>query len=128
MNRQRFPIRPILRANAVFSGISGLVISILPGGTAGILGLEQGDTVLFYVGLGLILFSSLLFFTAARTAISALVVLGVIVADALWVALSILLLVTSWIPLSAAGRWGVGVVALIVDLFATLQFLAWKQM
>jgi hypothetical protein len=41
---------------------------------------------------------------------------------------SIILLVTGWIPFSVAGNWAVGIVAMIVDLFATLQFLGWRKM
>ena len=54
--------------------------------------------------------------------------LFVICVDSAWVLGSILLLLTNWLPLSVEGKWTVGLVAVIVDMFATLQFLEWRKM
>jgi hypothetical protein len=45
-----------------------------------------------------------------------------------WGLASIILLLAGWPPFSPAGKWAVGIVAIIVDLFATLQFLQWRKM
>ena len=65
---------------------------------------------------------------ASRAEISRSFVLFAILGDASWVLLSILWLITGWVPLSVEGKWAVGVVAVIVDVFATLQFFEWRKM
>ena len=84
--------------------------------------------VLFDLGLVALGYAALLLFTARRLSISRGFVLFTVIADSTWVAVSILLLLTGWVPFSVEGKWAVGLAAMIVDVFATLQFLAWRTM
>jgi hypothetical protein len=42
--------------------------------------------------------------------------------DSAWVVGSVILLLSSWIPFTTEGKWAVGVVAVIVAMFASLEF------
>jgi hypothetical protein len=128
MNDNRVSIRPVLYGNAVFSFISGMTFTLASKTVASFLGVGGSTYVILVLGIGLIGFATLLFFFASRPTIPPQFVLFVIGADSLWVLLSILLLTTGWIPFSVEGKWAVGIVALIVDVFAALQFLRWRKM
>jgi hypothetical protein len=39
-----------------------------------------------------------------------------------------MLLLTNWVPFTVEGKWAVGIIAAIVDVFATLQFIEWRKM
>jgi hypothetical protein len=41
---------------------------------------------------------------------------------------SILLLVLPWFTFTSEAKWAIGVTAICVDIFATLQFLQWRKM
>jgi len=74
------------------------------------------------------LFSGLLFYYGSRPSIPEKFILGVIIADSIWVLASVLLLVTNWVPFSVEGKWAVGIIAIIVEIFAGLQFFKWRKM
>lgn len=73
------------------------------------------------VGVGLVRFAVLLSIKASRPEISRSFVLFVVIYDNLWVLLSIILVLTNWVPFTLGGKWAVGIVAAIMDFFATLQ-------
>ena len=125
--RSSSPIRSILYANAIFSGVSGLLFVIASQPIARFLGVDIPLAVLL-LGLGLVGYAALLYFNASRPEISRSFVLFAVVADSMWVLLSIILLLTNWIPFTAPGKWAIGIVAAIVDVFATLQFFEWRKM
>jgi hypothetical protein len=121
------PIRSILYANAIFSGVSGLLFVIASQPIAGFLGMNMPLAILI-LGFGLVGYAALLYLNASRPEISRSFVLFTVVADSVWVLLSILLLLTNWMPFTVPGKWAVGIVAVIVDIFATLQFFEWRKM
>jgi len=125
--RNSSPIRSILYANAIFSGVSGLLFIIASQPIARFLGINIPLAILM-LGVGLVGYAALLYLNASRPEISRSFVLFAVVADSVWVLLSIILLLTNWLPLTVSGRWVVGIVAALVDVFATLQFFEWRKM
>lgn len=120
-------IRRILYSNAVVSGVSGLLFLFASRPIANFIGLKASLAILV-IGIGLVGYAALIYINASRAEISPSFVLFAIIGDSSWVLLSILLLVTGWVPFSMEGKWAVGFIAVIVDVFATLQFLEWRKM
>jgi hypothetical protein len=73
-------------------------------------------------------YAFLIYQNASHSEISKTFVLTVIISDSIWVVLSILLLLTSWVPFTNEGKWAIAILAIIVDVFSTLQFLEWRKM
>jgi len=121
-------IRRILLGNTIFSGISGLLFIFASASVARFLGLANASLIILLLGIGLVGYAALIYVNASRTEISRSFVLFAIIGDSTWVLLSILLLLTAWAPFSLEGKWAVGIIAAIVDVFATLQFLEWRKM
>lgn len=120
-------IRRILYGNAIFSGVSGLLFVFASNTIANFIGLERSLGILV-IGIGLAGYAMLIYVNASRTEISRSFVLTVVISDSVWVLLSILLLVTGLVQFTEEGKWAVGIVAMIVDVFATLQFIEWRKM
>ena len=112
-------LRNALRANAVFSGLSGLVIVFLHGQVLGWLGLAEINIIV--LGAGLVLFSAYLFWMSSREQLDKSMVTGVIGGDWLWVVASAVLLVFKWQMFSTLGVFLVTDVALLVMVFAIWQ-------
>lgn len=121
------PIRRILYGNAIFSGLSGLFFVFASNPVAQFIGIET-PLIILGIGTGLIGYAVLIYANASRKEVSPSFVLSTIIADSAWVLLSVLLLITGWVPFSVEGKWAVGIIAAIVDVFATLQFLEWRKM
>jgi len=94
---------------------------------AAFIGLDMPLAILA-LGVGLVGYAALIYMNASHPAISPRFVLFAVVCDSLWVLLSIILLLTNWVPFTLGGKWAVGIVAAIVDVFATLQFFEWRKM
>ncbi|MBT3338086.1 MAG: hypothetical protein HN855_10160 [Anaerolineae bacterium] len=128
MQTSNTSIRPILYANAIFSGISGLIFTFSSKTIAAFLGIASSSGIVLVLGIVLMVFADVIYIFAKREEISKGFVLFAIIADSLWVFASILLLLTSWVPFTAEGKWAVGIIAIIVDIFAALQFFKWQKM
>lgn len=120
-------IRRILLSNAIFSGVSGLLFTFASASVTRFLGVDASIVILL-IGIGLAGYAFLIYQNASRSDISKAFVLTAVIADSTWVLLSLVLLLTSWVPFTAGGKWAVGIIAAIVDIFATLQFLEWRKM
>ncbi len=121
-------IRRVLYGNAIFSGISGLLFVIASNSIAKFIGVDTPLAILI-IGVGLAGYAVLIYTKAARAKIPRSFVLTAVISDSAWVLLSILLLLeTGWVQFSVEGKWAVGIVAIIVDAFATLQFIGWRKM
>jgi len=120
-------VRRVLFGNAIFSGVSGLLLTFASNPIARFLGVETPLVVLI-IGIGLVGYATLLYTNASRAEISRSFVLTAVIADSVWVLLSVILLITGWVPFSVEGKWIVGIIAAIVDVFATLQFIEWRRM
>ena len=73
---------------------------------------------------GLLVYAGALAFAAHRQPVTRQALLAFTVADALWVAASAIVLLVFWSQLAPVARLLVIVVALVVEVFATLQFRA----
>jgi hypothetical protein len=128
MNIQTHPsnLRHILNANAMFSATSGLFFLL----AARPLGDFLGTTPLVMYILAAIMFgyAALIAFQTHRPAISRDFTLFIVLGDSAWVLLSILLLLAPGLGFSSEAKWAIGITAVCVDIFATLQFLEWRKM
>jgi len=116
----------ILNANAMFSFTSGLYFLLARHPLAEFL----GATPAVMVALAAVLFgyAALIAFNTQRGAIHRNFTLFTVLGDSVWVIASIALLILPIFNFSAEAKWGIGITAVCVDLFATLQFLEWRKM
>jgi hypothetical protein len=112
-------LRNALRANAVFSAISGLIIVFAHAQVLQWLGLS--DISIVALGIGLMVFSAYLFWMSSRQALQRELVTGVIAGDWAWVAASVALLVFKGGMFSTLGLFLVIDVAVVVMVFAIMQ-------
>lgn len=119
-------LRRVLDANAVFSATSGLFFFVAARPLAEFLGASQ--TVMNVLVIVMLGYAALIAFNTSRPAIQRHFVLFTVFGDSAWVLASILLLVTGWFPFSVDAKWAIGLTAICVDAFATLQFLEWRKM
>lgn len=119
-------LRRALRANGVFSGLSGLLFMLAAAPIASFIGLPW-SWPLFVTGVGLLGYAIALFRVSGRTEIDRRAVVVFISMDVAWVVGSGVLLVTPWIPFTLAGKWAIAIVADMVALFAVIQFYGLRR-
>jgi len=110
--------RPALRANAAFSGLSGVTLVVASGPASAVLG-TSAPWLLVGIGVGLIGYAAWLLAVAGRDPVPRGEVRLAIAADLAWVVGSVSLV--AWGPLAPRGEALVGVVAAVVLGFALLQ-------
>ena len=113
----------ILQLNAVSTAACGIGMlatrEILPA----LFGLE-GPMLLDLLAAGLLLYAGLLAAAAGRRPVTRKALIAFTVADVVWVAASGFVLLLFWADFAAVARFLVIAVALVVEVFATLQFRA----
>jgi hypothetical protein len=114
-------LRRTLQGNALFCGISGVAFIVGAGSITTFLGLST-PIILQVLGIVLLLTALSLFRAAVPRSIDNRIGLLYAIIDSVWVVGSIILLLTNWISFTTEGKWAVGVVAVIVALFASLEF------
>ncbi len=116
-------LRRALTANAIFSGICGVLCVLASDPIAQLTGLASAE--IFALGINLEVFSALLIVLATRKDFSRgwvrSLVMAVIAMDVLWVLGSAAMLLTPAAPLTGAGRWIVFAVAMVVADVAYFQ-------
>lgn len=120
-------LRRTFQANAVFSGLTGVFLIAGAGPITAFLGLKE-PIILIVVGIATLLGAVSLFLTAARPSIDRRAGMMYTLIDSAWVIASVVILLTGWVPLTTEGKWAVGLVAVIVAIFAEFQFLGLRQM
>lgn len=119
-------LRHILNANAMFSFTSGLffVLAREP------LGEFLGASPAVMTALAVVMFgyAALIALNTQRSAIGRGFTLFTVIGDSAWVLASILLLVLPRFALNTDAKWAIGITAICVDIFATIQFLEWRKM
>lgn len=80
------------------------------------------------LGLGLLLYGMLIVYMSVRPVITKGFAMFTVLADSAWVLFSVLLLTLPIFNFAADAKWAIGVVAVVVDVFATLQFMEWRKM
>lgn len=120
-----FNLHHILNANAMFSFTSGLffVLARNP------LGEFLGASPIVMIDLAVVMFgyAALIAFNTQRAEINRGFTLFTVLGDSAWVLASILLLVLPIFNFTSDAKWAIGITAICVDIFATLQFLEWRK-
>jgi hypothetical protein len=119
-------LRRVLMLDAVATAATGLMLTFGAGLTKDLLGLPQG--LMQYAGVSLLPFAALVGFLATRETISRPAVWAVIAYNALWSIDSIVLLMTGWVAPTALGYAFVIAQALVVALFAELEYVGLRRM
>ena len=111
-----------LIGNAIFSGLSGASM-LLFGSWLNKLMAIPNPLILQIIGGGLILFSAFLFWTANQSSYNPNQIKMISLMDWGWVAGSLAIILLQAFNLSNTAYWIIGVVALIVATFGSLQLL-----
>ena len=125
MNNQ-IDLSRLLVSNGTFCFTSGVIFTLAAEPLAGFL--STRPIVMTILGIGLLLYGAFITFMATRPVITHRFTLFTILADSAWVLLSILLLVLPIFTFTAQAKWAIGITAICVDAFATLQFVEWRKM
>lgn len=119
------PLRQVLLTDAVVSGATGLSMFL----GAGFLGqlLALPEPLLRYAGLALVPYAGLVALIATRNQLARTAVWGLIIFNALWAIDSIGLLFSGWVAPNALGYAFVIAQAVVVGLFAELQYMGLRR-
>ena len=117
----------ILNANAMFSFTSGLFFLIAGKPLGAFLGASPAVmNILAAVMFG---YAALIAFNTQRaTPISRGFTLFTAIGDSAWVLASVILLLLPVFNFTTDAKWAIGVIAICVDIFATVQFLEWRKL
>jgi NADH:ubiquinone oxidoreductase subunit 6 (subunit J) len=119
-------LRHLLNANAMFSATSGLFFFLAARPIAGFL--NATPAILYILAVVMFGYAVLIAFNTHRPEISPEFTLFTVIGDSAWVLLSILLLLAPGFNFTPEAKWAIGITAVCVDIFATLQFLEWRKM
>lgn len=119
-------LRNALRTNAAFSGLCGLTLIIAPGRLAELIGLPW-SWLLGALGIGLACFALLAAYAAGNPQTRRSIIVVIIIADVLWVAASPMAMLAAKGVLTAVGHGLIALVALIVAVLATAQWLGLRH-
>ena len=118
-------LRQALVADATTSAAFGLLMLIGAGPLSGILGLPE--MLLRIAGALLLPYSALIGWLGIREQIGKPVAWAVVLGNALWVADSLLLLVSGWVQPTSAGTAFVVAQALVVLMYAEFQLVGLRR-
>lgn len=118
-------LRFALIADAVATAATGLAMLTLSGVLEPLLGLPE--TLMYYVGLGLLPYAALVGYLGWRASTARGILLAVIIGNLLWALDSMVLLIAGWITPTVLGYAFVIAQAVVVGVFAELQFLGLRQ-
>jgi hypothetical protein len=118
-------LRLALLADATVSGVTGLAMMLGAGVVDGLLGVP--GELLRYAGLSLLPFAALVAFLATRESLSRPAAWAVVAYNALWAVDSIVLLASGWIAPTALGYAFIAFQALVVAIFAKLQYIGLRM-
>ena len=119
-------LRHLLNANAMFSATSGLFFLLAARPLAEFLGTTP--LIMYILAIVMFGYAALIAFNTYRPMISREFTLFTVIGDSAWVLASILLLILPWFTFTSEAKWAIGITAICVDIFATLQFLEWRKM
>lgn len=119
-------LRLVLRANATSCTISGLAMAVAPGTVDELLGTGHSGWVRL-VGLALLPFAALVvWLSTTENEMLQRITPAIIIGDVGWVAASVVTVLLGWY--SGSGMIVVLAMALLVDIFALLQFNAVRHL
>ena len=120
-------LRNALYGNSVFCFLSGLDFALFSKPIAMFLGLSA-SWIIFVLGIGLMIYGADVFFFARKESINEGFAKFVIGADIAWVVGSVILIFSSLVDFSIAGKWAIAIIADIVLVFAIVQFIGLRRM
>jgi hypothetical protein len=120
-------LRYALRIDAIVTLAIGAISLADAQPLASLLGIQPA-LALEILGAVLIVYGAFLFYTAAQAQISRRIAIAAIVLDLIWVVDSAILLVAGWLPLTSAGMWTIGLIAVAVAAVAELKFFGLRRM
>jgi hypothetical protein len=118
-------LRLALLADAAVSSATGLAMMLGAGVVDGLLGVP--GVLLRYAGLSLLPFAALVAFLATRENLSRPAAWAVVAYNALWAVDSIVLMASGWIAPTALGYAFIAFQALVVAIFAKLQYIGLRK-
>lgn len=119
-------LRNALRGNAAFSGISGIIAIIDAGMIADFMG--TGTALIYMIlGLNLVVYAGILLYYAGQQEIDKRFAWFAVIADAIWVIGSALILLTNAFDLTIGGKWLVLILADVVLIFAIVQYIGLRR-
>jgi hypothetical protein len=118
-------LRNTLRADAVFCALAGVDLVLFSRSVADFLGVADGYGLAF-LGVGLLGYAAYLFVASRREPLSFTEAWTFVAADFVWIAGSALLIAFG--PLSATGRWIVGIAAVAVLALAEAKMFGIKRL
>ncbi len=119
-------LRRVLRADAGFSGISGLVCLVGASALTTFTGIPN-STVFQVLGVVLILLSVDFFWISYREQINPWFGITAVLLNIAWIIGSGVLLFGNFLPLTTAGKWSILLIAEIASIFALVQgYAVWK--
>ena len=124
MNNQ-LNLSRLLISNGTFCIANGLIFTLAANPLAEFL--NTLPILMTILGIGVILYGAFVTYKAARPTITRGFTFFTVIADSAWVLLSILLLVLPVFNFTPTAKWAIGITAVCVDTFATLQFLEWRK-
>lgn len=119
-------LKNVLAVNAISSGATGLLLTLMPGTIAAIFEVPQNWPFLA-TGLFLVFFSMLAGYTAAKKEPDRILVNIIIMLDWLWVMASVIILLQKQLYISQWGYLLTGGVAAWVALMAFLQYAGLRK-
>jgi hypothetical protein len=120
-------LRHILNANAMFSFTSGLFFVMASKPLAEFLNTSR--PVMFILAAIMFGYAGLIALQTQRAgSIPPGFALFTVIGDSAWVLGSVLLLILPLFTFSTDAKWAIGITAICVDIFATMQFLEWRKM
>ena len=120
-------LRRAMRANAGFSGVSGLVSLLGANALTTFTGIPEA-TVFRVLGVILILYAADLFWITSREKMNLVFGITAVILDVAWVIGSAILLLGGFFPLTTAGKWAILLLAEAVSIFALVQgYAVWKM-
>ncbi|PZG54148.1 hypothetical protein C1I98_04755 [Spongiactinospora gelatinilytica] len=118
-------LRRVLRADAVLTGGFAVLLAVAAALLAGLTGLPE--PLLRWAGIGLLPVTAFITFLAIRPTPPRAAVWTLIAVNALWTVDSVALLFTGWIDPNPLGVAFVVAQAVLVGIFAELQYLGLRR-
>jgi hypothetical protein len=120
-------LRLALRADAIFCIATGVIGLAAAQPLSALLGI-QPPLALSILGAIVAVYGAFLLYTAAQAQVSRRIAIAALVLDIVWVIDSAVLLIAGWLPLTSAGTWTIGLVAVVVAALGELKFFGLRRM
>jgi hypothetical protein len=118
-------LRRAIQADAIFSGVSAMMLTLGAAMLAPLLNLPE--TLLRETGLFLIAYAALVGWLGTRQSLPKALVMVVIAGNAAWTLASIALLFSDAVTPNLLGEAAIAMQAIVVGALAELQYIGWRR-